>query len=256
RRYSPAPAAKLLTEGISLAPLFMMQNDSAFNAWPHLKDAILEGGAAIVRAYGMSTYRYLETEERINKLFNRAMFERSILFMSKFLQTYTGFEGLKTLVDVGGGIGITLKMIIYKYPSIHAINLDLPHVINEAPSYPGIENVAGDMFVSVPKADAVFVKCICHNWSDERCVKLLRNCYEALDDDGKVIVVDSVMPDEPDGGVDFRCMAAMDVMMMTLCDGGLERTEMEFKAIFQYAGFKKFNHVCSFYNVSIVELYK
>ncbi|EPS64727.1 hypothetical protein M569_10055, partial [Genlisea aurea] len=242
----------------SLAPLFMlMQSDFSFSIWRHVKDAILEGGGvAADRAYGMSAYEHLATEERLNKLFNQAMCEQSILFMNKFLQTYTGFEGLKTLVDVGGGIGITLKMIIDKYPSIHAINLDLPHVINEAPSYPGIENVAGDMFVSVPKADAVFMKWVCHNWSDEHCVKLLRNCYEALDGDGKVIVVDSVMPNEPNGGVDFRCMAAMDVMMMNVFGDGVERTEMEFNAIFEQAGFKKFTKICTINGMSIIELFK
>lgn len=58
--------------------------------------------------------------------------------MNKVLETYSGFEGLGSIVDVGGGIGTVTNMIVSKYPNIKAINFDLPHVINEAPSYPGV----------------------------------------------------------------------------------------------------------------------
>lgn len=58
--------------------------------------------------------------------------------MKKILQIYDGFEGLNTVVDVGGGTGATLNMIISKHPSIKGINFDLPHVIEDAPSYQGL----------------------------------------------------------------------------------------------------------------------
>lgn len=57
--------------------------------------------------------------------------------MKRILETYTGFEGISTLVDVGGGTGHGLKMIISKYPSIKGINFDLPQVIENAPPFPG-----------------------------------------------------------------------------------------------------------------------
>ncbi|KAF2283205.1 hypothetical protein GH714_043537 [Hevea brasiliensis] len=59
---------------------------------------------------------------------------------------------------------------------------------------PGVNHVEGDMFESVPQGDAIFMKWILHDWSDEHCLKLLKNCYEAIPDDGKVIVVDAVLP--------------------------------------------------------------
>ena len=58
--------------------------------------------------------------------------------MKKILETYDGFDGLKTLVDVGGGTGATLNMIVTKHPSIKGINFDLQHVIEDAPAYPGM----------------------------------------------------------------------------------------------------------------------
>jgi hypothetical protein len=56
--------------------------------------------------------------------------------MQKILETHRGFEGLITSsVDLGGGTGAVVNMIVSKHPSIKGINFDLPHVIIEdAPS--------------------------------------------------------------------------------------------------------------------------
>jgi caffeic acid 3-O-methyltransferase len=53
------------------------------------------------------------------------------------VRKYEGFKDIKTLVDVGGGIGRALETIISSYPHIHGINYDLPHVIADAPTIPG-----------------------------------------------------------------------------------------------------------------------
>ncbi|KAL3653728.1 Caffeic acid 3-O-methyltransferase [Castilleja foliolosa] len=139
----------------------------------HLKDAVLDGGIPFNKAYGMTAFEYHGKDLRFNKVFNQGMSNHSTILMKKILDIYDGFEGLNTVVDVGGGIGATLDMIVSKHPSIKGINFDLPHVINDAPSYPGIEH-GGDMFVSVPKGDAIFMKWICHDWSDEHCLKFLK----------------------------------------------------------------------------------
>lgn len=86
----------------------------------------------------MSGFEYPAVDVRFNKLFNQAMSEQSTMFMHEILETYKGFEGVKSVVDVGGGIGASLKIILSYYPSIKAINFDLPHVIQHAPSHPGI----------------------------------------------------------------------------------------------------------------------
>lgn len=103
----------------------------------HLKDAVIEGGLAFNIAHGMSLFELTAINPKANKLFNEAMSNQSTLIMNKILQMYNGFEGLPSLVDVGGGIGASIKLIVSKYPSIKAINFDLPHVIQHAPSHPG-----------------------------------------------------------------------------------------------------------------------
>lgn len=104
----------------------------------HLKDAVLDGGIPFNKAYGMSAFEYHGKDPRFNKVFNQGMSNHSTIIMKKILQIYDGFEGLNTVVDVGGGTGATLNMIISKHPSIKGINFDLPHVIEDAPSYQGL----------------------------------------------------------------------------------------------------------------------
>lgn len=103
-----------------------------------MKDAVLEGGIPFNKAYGMTAFEYHGTDPRFNKVFNKGMADHSTLAMKKILETYEGFQGLSSIVDVGGGTGAVLSMIVSKYPSIKGINFDLPHVIDDAPPHPGI----------------------------------------------------------------------------------------------------------------------
>ena len=104
----------------------------------HLKDAVLEGGIPFNKAYGMNAFEYQGTDPRFNKVFNRGMADHSTITMKKLLETYKGFEGLTSVVDVGGGTGAIVNMIVSKYPLIKGINFDLPHVIEDAPQFPGM----------------------------------------------------------------------------------------------------------------------
>ncbi|KAI3471270.1 hypothetical protein Pfo_027933 [Paulownia fortunei] len=116
RLYSLAPVCKFLTEnddGVSIAPAVLFNQDKVYmESWYHLKDAVLDGGIPFNKAYGMSKFEYHGTDPRFNKLFNKAMSDHSTIVMKKFLETYKGFEGVKSVVDVGGGTGATLIMII------------------------------------------------------------------------------------------------------------------------------------------------
>ena len=63
------------------------------------------------------------------------MLSHTTIVMKRVLECYEGFENINRLVDVGGGLGINLKLITSKYPHIKGINFDLPHVIKHAPTY-------------------------------------------------------------------------------------------------------------------------
>ena len=103
-----------------------------------MKDAVLEGGIPFNKGHGMPVFHYLGKDLRFNKVFNEAMRNHSTLITKKILETYKGFADINVLVEVGGGVGGTIDMIVKKHPHIKGINFDLPHVISEAKPIPGI----------------------------------------------------------------------------------------------------------------------
>ena len=138
RRYGLAPASKFLTSE-SVGRLLLMTHDKIFmEGWNYITEAVLSGGMPFNKAFGTNLFEYLGTDTRFNKVFNAAMSNSSSITMKKVLETYDGFNGLGVVVDVGGGIGSTLKMIISKHPVVRGVNFDLPHVIADAPPIPGV----------------------------------------------------------------------------------------------------------------------
>ncbi|XP_061995868.1 caffeic acid 3-O-methyltransferase [Rosa rugosa] len=260
RLYGLGPVCKFLTkneDGVSIAALCLMNQDKVLvESWYHLKDAVLDGGIPFNKAYGMTAFDYHGTDPRFNKVFNKGMADHSTITMKKILETYKGFEGLTSIVDVGGGTGAVVNMIVSKYPSIKGINFDLPHVIEDAPQYPGVQHVGGDMFVSVPKGDAIFMKWICHDWSDEHCLKFLKNCYAALPDDGKVILGECILPVAPDTSLATKGVVHIDVIMLAHNPGGKERTEQEFEALAKGSGFQGIRVACNAFNTYVIEFLK
>ncbi|XP_031497291.1 caffeic acid 3-O-methyltransferase 1-like [Nymphaea colorata] len=260
RRYGLAPVCKFLVrnqDGVSTAALALMNQDKVLmESWYYLKDAVLEGGIPFNRAYGMTAFNYHGTDPRFNRVFNQGMSNHSTLTMKKILETYTGFQGLHSLVDVGGGIGAILSLIVAKYPHIKGINFDLPHVIDDAPQFPGVEHVGGDMFAGVPIAEAIFMKWILHDWGDEYCVKLLKNCWKALPEDGKVILVEAILPESVDHSYGSNSLFQQDMIMLAHNPGGKERTLKEFEELAEASGFAGVKPVCCVYNSWVIELRK
>lgn len=96
---------------------------------------ILEGRDAFSITHGMRLFEYINLDERFGELFHRAMSESSTKIMRKVLEVYKGFEGVNTLVDVGGANGTILGLITSKYPHIKGVNFDLAPVLTNAPFY-------------------------------------------------------------------------------------------------------------------------
>lgn len=260
RLYGLTPVGKYFVhnqDGVSLGNLLALLQDKVFiDSWYKLKDAVIEGGTPFDMVHGSHAFEYPGKDPRFNEVFNKAMINHTTIVINEILQTYQGFNHLNRLVDVGGGLGVTLSFITSKYPKIKGINFDLPHVIRHAPLYPGVEHVGGDMFESVPNGDAIFMKWILHDWSDDHCLKLLKNCYKALPDNGKVIVVEAVLPVLPDTSSSVKATTEIDAVMMTQNPGGKERTQDEFLALAKGAGFNGIRLECFACNFWVMEFYK
>ncbi|KAL6642474.1 hypothetical protein ACP70R_020655 [Stipagrostis hirtigluma subsp. patula] len=263
RRYTPAPACRWLTsnngEG-SLGPMavFAVDEDN-FSSWNHIAEAVAAGGSEtpFMKAHhGTPAYEYFGKNPRLSTLFDRAMAHQSMLVVRKLLEHSEMFDGVGVLVDVGGGTGETLAMITDRYKHIRGINMELPHVVAEAPSRPGVVHVAGDMFDSVPTGDAVLLKWILHMQSDDECIKILKNCHRAVPDNGKVIVIQSVLPETPESTPAARDSFTMDIIILVNFKGGKERTEKEYAKLGKKAGFPGFRATYIFCNIYALEFTK
>uniref|UniRef100_A0A0D9VWH6 O-methyltransferase domain-containing protein n=1 Tax=Leersia perrieri TaxID=77586 RepID=A0A0D9VWH6_9ORYZ len=244
RRYTPAPVCRWLTKNngegsLGSFAVFLGDPDHML-PWHHMAEAVASGGpaSAFKRTKGMMLYDYLATKnQRLGTLYDNAMAEHSVILVTKMLERFKGFDHVLVLVDVGGGTGNTLKMITSRYKHIMGINYDLPHVISQAPSIQGVEHIAGDMYESVPSGDAVLLQWILLMQTDEQCLKTLKNCYKALPEGGKVIIIDGLLPETPDA----NSPAARDAYTLDMCmfvlHKGKERTEREFTKLARESGF-------------------
>jgi hypothetical protein len=94
--------------------------------------------------------------------------------------------------------------------------------------------VGGDMFRSVPTdGDAYILRSILHDWSDAEALQILRNCRQAIADQGKLLVVEVLLA--PPNAPDFAKW--LDLTMLALLTGR-ERSEAEFRELYAAAGFR------------------
>lgn len=145
----------------------------------------------------------------------------------------------KTVVDVGGSLGFVMGAVAEAYPDVKCISFDVPEVtrVVEAGSPPpDVTFASGDMFDShtIPEGDVLLLKHILRDWKDRDAVRILSACREALADDGKVIVVDGILPEPGQATENDIGQFNSDVLMMTY--GGKERTRSEVETLAKLSG--------------------
>ncbi|KAJ8560171.1 hypothetical protein K7X08_004229 [Anisodus acutangulus] len=196
------------------------------------------------------------------KIFNDAMASDSRLISNLLIsdQCKGVFEGLTSLMDVGGGTGTVARAIANTFLSLKCIVLDLPHVIGDQKGTGNLEFVAGSMFDKIPHANAVLLKWILHNWSDHDCVKLLKRCKESIpskERGGKVIIIDIVMDDNSISSSNEQLVEAQHMMdfIMRITYASKERTKKEWEKLFLDAGFTEYKIITSLGLRSLIEIY-
>jgi O-methyltransferase domain/Dimerisation domain len=191
---------------------------------------------------------------------------------SMFSETMVGFHGaepaavaaaydfseFETIVDAGGATGNLLATILSLFPKPRGILFDLPHVVADAPALiqtrgltDRIRIEAGNFFESVPGGgDAYLFSHIIHDWKDAECLTILGNCRRVMKADSRLLIVEMVLPtgDAPDPG------KILDINMLTIT-GGLERTEPEYQALLEKAGFRITRVVPTQSAVSVIEAF-
>ncbi|KAH7666693.1 O-methyltransferase COMT-type protein [Dioscorea alata] len=263
-KYMLTPVSHLLLkdEAMSITPLITLfldptMCDSSTVLGPWFKSP---KGTQFEYYFGKGLWDVTGEKPQFNKMFNEGMASDS-RFVCDVLMTSCRdvFKGLKSVVDVGGGTGTMARGIAHAFPGIKCIVFDLPHVIDTIEDQqPGVEYVGGDMFASVPGANAVLLKWILHGWNNEECVKILQRCKEAIPPrayGGKIIIIDMVI-----GAITNKHVCAVETQLLwdlfvRSIARGKERNEREWHNIFLSAGFTDYK-ITHFLGIrSIIELY-
>lgn len=209
--------------------------------WLRSEPAPAGAGSLFELAHGCSRQEMVGKDAGFGSVLRDAMTADSELFLEVIIVDKGRiFRGVSSLVDVGAGNGAGTRVVAKAFPRIKCTVLDLPQFVDQATAA-GNDNlcfVAGDMFESIPPADAVLLKNVLHDWGHDDCVKILRRCKEAIparSAGGKVIIIDmvrgSLLGDKKIGEME----AMQD--MFAMCTNGVERDESEWKRIFSDAGF-------------------
>jgi hypothetical protein len=219
--------------------LVWMSSPFHFRTYSEFRHSVKTGDTCVEKAVGMPVFEYFPTHGETNREFNNAMTSISAMVVPEVLATYD-FSGLGTLCDVAGGHGYLLTNILKKHSDLQGILFDLEHVVEGAKlriAQMGLESrcttASGDFFQSVPAADSYIMKHIIHDWEEEKAILILRNCLKAMRGNGKVLLVESVLP-----GPNIPAMGKWIDLEMLAMPGGKERTEDEYRALLAKAGLK------------------
>jgi SAM-dependent methyltransferase len=188
----------------------------------------------------MPVWRYYADNPAIEALFGEAMTNFTTIANSGILGSYT-FKQARKVIDIGGGYGQFLASILDQQPKANGVLFDLPTLISDVAKKGAlarygdrVETSGGDFFESVPVGgDLYLLKFILHDWDDDHSVKILRNVRRAIARDGKLAVVEIVLP--PHNEPHIGPLVDLNMMVMT---GGNERTENEYRELLADAGFR------------------
>ena len=226
-----------------------------YPAWGNLMHSVQTGEIAFDNFFGVDIWKYFNQNPEDAAVFNNSMSSVTAHTNEAIISLYD-FSQFGTIVDVGGGHGGLITSILQKNPQVKGILYDAAEVIEGArPKIEAagladrVETVAGDFFKSVPAGgDAYVMKWIIHDWDDEKSNTILKNCRSQMPANGKLILVDSVVPEtnEPH----FSKFIDLNMLVMT---GGKERTEKEFAQLLADAGFKLLRVIPTDLPTSIIE---
>ena len=228
---------------------------SIFPSWDGLHHSAITGESGFSKVFGRPVFDYLETHPGLAPIFDAAMPAIHGHETAAMLEAYD-FSTVQFLADIGGGNGSLMSAVLQRYPKLKGLLFELGHVAGralESLKACGIEGrcsiIEGDFFESVPSgADTYLFRHIIHDWNDEQSVQILNNCRKVIPKNGRLLIVEAVVPvgNEPSLAKDF------DIVMLVL-PGGIERTEEEYRLLFKQAGFRLSSITPTTSVVSVVE---
>jgi hypothetical protein len=248
RLVSTAPCS--LRSGVS-----MLTSDLLWKPAGRLEDTVREGRSCFGKVFGTPFWEHLQANPDVGDLFDKAMVSLSGPLNVEITDTYD-FSGIDTVVDVGGGHGSLLRMLLTRNRHLTGVLYDQEQVLSghllDHPDLAGRWRVAsGSFFGSVPTCgDLYILEHVLHDWSDEHCVQVLTHCRQAMNEHGKVLIAEMIAPPVNTGEMAWT----YDMIMMSLVLGQ-ERNREQFEALLHAAGMRlnRIIPTATYNNLSLIE---
>lgn len=226
-----------------------------WRAYGQMLASVQTGQPGFERAHGQSFYDYLAQHPAAATQFQDAMSAFSDHEAAAILAAYD-FSRFAAVVDIGGGHGALIAALLQAHTQLAGVVFDLPEVAAAADrqlAAAGLSararTVAGDMFMRIPGGgDLYLYKSVLHNWDDRSCVEILRTCRRAMAEHARLLVIERVVP--PGNAASEAKL--FDINMLVVL-GGRERTEREYRRLFQEAGFELARVVATHSSLSLLE---
>jgi len=257
QRFALTPLGEALRTGApgSARSTLIAFGGTFWHGWEEILYSLETGNTGFDKAHGMPLFEYLRQHPAEASHFSEAMVGFHGDEPPAVARAYD-FSRFKNVVDVGGATGNLLAAIMSSHAGPRGVLFDRPHVVLDAPALlkaRGVEDrvtiEAGDFFETVPTGgDAYLLSHVIHDWNEDRCLTILGHCRKAVKPDGRLLIVEMVLPagDTPHPG------KVLDIVMLVF-PGGQERTEAEYESLLGKAGFRLSRVVPTASAVSVVE---
>lgn len=241
-RFSLTPMSKVLLKDSPEnfgAFIKTFHHDAISKSIVGLTDTVISGDTAFEQVMGEHWTDYMKTDRGFADGFHAAMQSSTMVSNSAIANAYD-FSSCAHVVDVGGGNGALLSLILKDNENLEGTLVDLEHAIDLAREgaggpLPRCNFVVGDFFKELPSgADTYIMRNVLHDWDDEDCVRILKNCRSAVKEAGRVLVIERLI-----GEANVPSQGHIADMIMMFWTGGRERTEAEFEALFDKAGLRR-----------------
>jgi SAM-dependent methyltransferase len=239
-RFYLTPLGELLRSnvpGSMRSPAIALTAPGHWLPWGRLAEAVRHGERQTVAALGHELFDYYATNPSEGSAFTGAMASHSNAIAKEIAQVLDT-SAVTHVVDIGGASGTIIGALLDAKPALFGTILERADVVPRAEAAlaeRGLSSrcraVEGDFFDSVPEADLFILKSIVHDWDDQQSIKILRNCARALRPNGRVILIERVMPEHGKPGA----AALSDLNMLVLLPGH-ERTTSQFEELFRASG--------------------
>jgi len=255
RHFGLTPLADLLRSDHPQSPrqFVRLMGDEHYLSWNALLHSVRTGENAFRHLHGTSVFAWYQENPVRGEIFDQAMGDFSKPAIAALLEAFS-FAEVNHLVDVGGGRGELLKAVLGAHPHLRGTLFDLPWVVEPVAVPDALRGrltvSGGDFFNAVPTgADAYLLKHILHDWEDLSCLRILQAIRTAMAPGGRVLIVEQVLPP----GNDPFPGKLLDLNMLVMTEGGLERTPAEYALLLSKAGLELSRIIATSAPVSVVE---